>query len=386
MALAATLWGPAAAQPTGRLAPTSANAEGLRPSAERIWHAGDALERALARSVSVAWSGVPRREAVHGLSRSHGVAVVLDRRIDPSRQLDFAIEDVPLSEAFHALAQAVDAGVTQLDSLLYIGPPEAAKRLRTLAALRQEDVDRLGGAAKAAFSRLRPWRWADLTTPRDLLTELAQELGLQVAHIERMPHDLWAGCDLPPLRGAARLTLLCAQFDLTFQLADGGRRIALEAIPEQVLIQRAYSGGTNPAATARRIAARLPGCDVQLSGRRVIVRALLEDHERLASTRRREHSPANHANSDGATVKRHSFRARGVPLAYVLDELSTRLDLVIRWDTSQISPTDAALKTLVSVNVENATLDELLERVFSGTGLRFDRDGLSVNVLRASAQ
>ena len=61
-----------------------------------------------------------------------------------------------------------------------------------------------------------------------------------------MPHDLWAAADLPPISLVDRLTLIAIQFDLTFKVAEHGKRLELVPVPEN------ESGAFRRAGTAQR--------------------------------------------------------------------------------------------------------------------------------------
>ena len=94
----------------------------------------------------------------------------------------------------------------------------------------------------------KPLAWPDFATPRDILTDLARQNGLTLEGLDRVPHDLWAAADLPPLSLVERLTLVANQFDLTFALSADGRTVTLAAH------SRGSAGGT----TARRASRRPP--------------------------------------------------------------------------------------------------------------------------------
>ena len=109
--------------------------------------------------------------------------------------------------------------------------------------------------------------WDDLATPRELVTKLAAENGVELAGLELVPHDLWAAADLPPLLWTDRLTLLAIQFDLTFAISADGTAVRLTALPDRLAVVRSYAGGSDPAATARKFAVAAPGAEIKVSRR-----------------------------------------------------------------------------------------------------------------------
>ena len=105
---------------------------------------------------------------------------------------------------------------------------------------------------------MRSSHWDDLTEPRQLVDALAEEAGVEILGVERIPHDLWPAADLPPLSWIDRLTLIAAQFELSFELDKTGRRAQLVPMPEDVAVVRSYQAGADAAVVARRWTKALP--------------------------------------------------------------------------------------------------------------------------------
>src|SRR5690606_12894399 len=147
--------------------------------------------------------------------------------------------------ALHAIATQRKLGYAQLESVAYLGPPETAARLRTRAALRLDEARALPDSVGNKFLNQRDWSWPELTEPRSLLGTLATEGGVEIVNPTAIPHDLWPAVELPPLRWLDRMTLLAAQFGLTYRFLDDGRKVELVAMPDEVLLTRSYAGGRN---------------------------------------------------------------------------------------------------------------------------------------------
>ena len=182
---------------------------------------------------------------------------------------------------------------------------------------------------------------------------------------------------MPALDWIHRLTLLAAEFDLTFHLADDGRRVELVPIPPDVRLARKYGGGSNPRAVADRWARDLPDADIKADGGQIHVLARLEDHEwidaRLLGKAKR-----------GATVPTgkevYSLTVENVALDKLVAQLGQRLRLDFRWDRAASEAAGIEPNQLVSFTVRQAELDALLAEVFAGTGLELRREGQTVFV------
>ncbi len=250
------------------------------------WLTGGELKRQLTQPISMSWTDTPFRRAVQDLATSQRVAILLDRRIDPDQKITLSLSSTPLEEVLARVADDRRAELAQMGPVAYIGPANAARRLRTLAALRTEDAQRLSAERRKPFLAVRPWAWDDLATPRELIGLLAQEAGVEIEGQAQVPHDLWAAQSLPPLSWVDRLTLVAAQFDLTFQFDSGGRIVRLVAIPQDVALRRSYPGGAGAAEKARQWRELAPEATIEVVSGRIVVSGRLEDHERLSGSAR----------------------------------------------------------------------------------------------------
>lgn len=344
------------------------------------WLTGPSLKKRLALPVEpIVWSGHPLRHALGRFAQTNRVAVLLDRRVDPGQKLRLALRDMSVRAALQEIARDRRLGVSLLGSVVYVGPPPVAARLRTLAALRTEQVRQLPAAVGRKFLASRRIGWDDLTTPKELLEDLAQENRFTIADLELVPHDLWAGIDLPPMTLIDRLTLILVQFDLTFNVSANGKTVTLLPIPEEVTLVRSYPGGSDPKTTARRFAALAPKAQVEVVDGRISVSGLLEDHERIKSPRRKE--PTKPDRSTSSLVRqRFTLKLQEQPLGSVLRQLAESLALDLQIDREAIREAGISLDQRVSLEVKEVTVDRLLGKLLQGTGLKFHRQGTVVEI------
>ena len=344
------------------------------------WATGKALGKRLVGPINITWSGNPLRAGLRNLSRVHRVAVIIDRRVDPGEKVDLVLQDVPLGAALTQIAANRKLEARMLGPVAYFGPPRAASRLRTIATLRTEEVRRLPPEVGQKLFGRRPMAWNDLATPRGLLEKLAAEAGLQIAGLDRLPHDLWAAADLPPLTLLQRLTLVLVQFDLTFDVSPDGRTLTLVPVPDDVALVRSYPGGRQPKATAGRYAQLAPDARIKVVGDKVYVRGLLEDHEQLGSSRRPPSGqPPRPAVQDFAN-KRFTLRVSKQPVGPLLRQLVGQLNLELRIDIEALRRAGISLDQHVSFSVKEVTVDALLEAVVKSTRLELRRRGNLVEV------
>jgi len=336
------------------------------------WLSGAALENQLACPISISWSGVPFSDALHGLARAQLVAVIIDRRVDPSQKIRLTSNSLPLGETLGRVAQDRGLGVCRFGAAFYFGPPEVARRLRTIAALFRQDIRRLPSRSRQKLLEPKRIRWDDFATPRRLLTQLSEESGVKISGLKRVPHDLWAAADLPPLPLADQLTLIAVQFDLLLEVAPGAASLRLVSLPDDVALVRSYPAGHRPEELARKWAALLPDCQIEVVGRKIRVRGLLEDHERLASRQRLVGRPAAKSRPEATPEKRFTLREAKGSLGEMLEMLKRaagQLQIEVRIDHRALRQAGISLDQRMSCSVSNATLDELISAVLEPAGL-----------------
>lgn len=201
-------------------------------------HTAGGFERALTQRVTVDWS-IPLREAVRTIIKTQKVAVLLDRRIDPTQKLKLKLEKKTLLQVIDAVANAVGARTAVVGNVVYVGPPRSVAALS--AALKARAVElrglfrRLPAARRRALVGRRTLHWHDLDAPRDLLKRHAGDYGVTVDNLQRIPHDLWAGGTLPAMSITQSLSLVLTQFDLTFGWKKDARGIEIvpAAVPKE---------------------------------------------------------------------------------------------------------------------------------------------------------
>jgi hypothetical protein len=347
-------------------------------AAERVnWLTGPALRKKLESPESILWSGQPLRSALENFSRAQRVAVLIDRRVDPGQPLELSLADTPLAALLTSVAESRGLGASFFESVVYLGPPATARRLRTVAEMRKEELNQLPARQRLAWLQGRPWRWEDFATPRDLLEELAKEGKFEIKGIDMVPHDLWAAADLPPLSMSERLTLILAQFDYTYRLDPSAAAIQLVRMQNEVWLERAYPGGTKPAELAERLTAALPGAQVRVADGKVVVRGSAEQHEQVAGgTIRSARRPGNETLLD----RKLSLTATNQSVKAILDSLQAQFGLELKIDAAKLEQSGRSLDMLVSIVVKDATLDETLKAVLTPAGLTFRRTNKTVEI------
>jgi hypothetical protein len=344
------------------------------------WETGSALTQKLAQPVTLSWTNAPAARALANLSELQHVAILVDRRVDPGQEITLAATGMPLGELLGEAARQLNAGYTQYGPVAYIGPTEAARTLRTLAALGLEDVRKLPAERAKKLLTLRAWQWDDFAEPRQLATDLAKEAQVELIGAELIPHDLWRGADLPPLSWIDRMTLLAWEFDLAMKLSPDGQQARLASLQSSPTIARSYRVPGDAKSISARWAKDLPEARVTAAPGGIRVEGRLEDHE-LVEARFRSAPSRRTKLKPGREV--YQFAVENAALDRVVAQLAERLQLEVKWDRSAIDAEGTPLDQLITVSVKDVTLDELLTAIFRGTRLTFKRKDKNVTITPA---
>ena len=194
---------------------------------------------------------------------------------------------------------------------------------------------------------------------------------------------MWRGADLPPLSWLDRLTLVLAEFDLTFKIERGGAEVEIIKIPAQVAITRSFAAPRDAAKLARTWSRSLPNARITVEKGRIQVVGLVEDQEWIET--RLSGKPLDRpVVTAGPEV--YKLSVEKAALESVLKQLAVRLDLQLDWDRAAIDRARISTDQLISVQVSDASLDELLKTVLAGTGLNFRRAGQKITIFPAGAR
>lgn len=337
------------------------------------WLTGPSFQRQLSEPISMVLSESPLRDAIDKFSRTQQIAVLLDRRVDPSRKISLSLDQSPTTDSLAAMAMTAEIGVTAPGPLAYFGPTNTTARLRTLVTLREEEARKKSPDVAKKYLHAKAIAWEDFSQPRAILEILAKENGIKISGLEKIPHDLWASADLPPISLAERITLILVQYDLTFSISSDGKQIEIGSLPEDIRLERSYPGEKKPNETAKRFSELLPHAEVKVVGDKVSVKGSLEDHERITAPR----TTYGHTSSEKPDLSKQSYtlKVSGQPIGPLLKQLSTKIGLQLQMDEHAIEKAGVSLEQHVSFQVDEATVDQLLQAAIKDTPLKFRRQG-----------
>lgn len=338
----------------------------------------------LDQATSGTWTNVEFRDLLNKLSVERRVAILLDRRIDPTVRVPLDIVNRSLTEGIQEIARKVQAEVSIPENVVYVGPPAAVRQLRTLIELRTAELlaksPPIPEKRRTELSRRYPIAWRDLETPDDILRRVAEQFQLKIQGEDLVPYDLWAGCRLPSATAAEALSIILIQFDLTFSWTDGGKGIELVPIPQIVVIERRPRFKSKAAEALKSIQDEFPNLDVRLEGTEIIVKGTTEDHEAIALLLS-PNKPKKPVEKGPAPLRQRTFtlKFQRVPVRAVMAKLEES-SVVFVYDAAALEAAGISLDQTIDLQLEKATADEFLKAVFSPLKISFEIDHLTVKL------
>lgn len=351
-----------------------------------VWKTQPAFRRQLAESIGISWQESSLAGGLSRLAETNGVAIFLDRRIDPGQPVTLKLPDQPLHAVLKKIAEAAQASVATLGPVVYVGPPSATASVATVAAVRRQDAARFSAEQKARFLRTQPWSWDELAQPRELLALLAREAGISVVNAEALPHDLWAARSLPPLPWTDRLTLLLVGFGLTFEFDERGGAVRLTPLPTSVLLEKIYTPLGDAAALAEKLRPLMPGAKLNVVEGKLVVAAGQDDHDKIERLLTGQGSSASQSVRGEKTAPGsetlYSLQVTNEPAGKVVRTVAQSLGKELKYDREVLEK----LRQQVSLNVKNASLDYLLETTLKPLGLAYRVTGDALEVIPQQPQ
>lgn len=324
------------------------------------WKTGDEFQQRLRQRVTISWDHTPLRDGLMRLADAQSIAIFLDRRADPQAQVSIELDNVVLEDAIRQVARQRQLAVGYVGSVVYVGPPTAAVRVATLAAMREEDGKHLEEKLRMRLEKLETMRWPRLSEPRWIVRKLCAEADVSLADPDAIPHDLWPAYDFPEMTVYERLTLVLANFGYTFQI-DDQQTLKLMSMPRAVAVERVY-GSKNLAADIPKLEKQFPQAIIRTQGRKIVVLSTMEDQWAIA----RELGAGQSAPEPTPLAsQRFTLTVKDQPMGWLCEQVAKRVGMTVDFSDEATQ----ALEQRVSFKVDKVTLQELFESIVQPAGL-----------------
>ncbi len=272
---------------------------------------------------------------------------------------------------------------------IIVGPLDSLRNLRTIIALRLDELNELVGLDSPRQSRLRrrdALHWNDLDQPSELVQSIADACGLRIENPEIIPHDLWAGAVIANANAVESLSTVLMQVDLTFEWNADATAIRLVPYPADVVVERIHRPrGMTIDVAEFAVVTEFPELPIEVRGQLLAAVARIEEHERIEEIvgirLPRELTP-----TPMVPLARRTFTLTVVnqPVGGVIQALVDQ-GVPIDFDADQLVAAGADLSLKISLQLREASIEDLMEELCEPAGLAFEIDEEQV-LLRVSRE
>lgn len=331
---------------------------------------GDAFRQKLAQPQEFLREGVTRREALVRTSESTGVAIWLDRRLDPSVERPWRTTGEPLEPALERHLEPEKALTGRCGDILYAGLAEVAPRIEAYSELRRAEATKAPGSRPKRLAEKKPFGWEPATEPRAILEQIGQTFELEIQGLDQIPQDLWPGAKLPDADAATQLSLVLAPFDKTFLWRNSGTAIEIGpmAAGDEGLtaLNGRLAGSVGPDAWA----AKFPQVQFERTDGILYAQGPWAEIVRASRVAAGEKSPRTVAAA-GPAEKRYTLRVQNEMAGSVVKKLAEQLGLEVQLPADLVE----RLKSRVTLEADQVEQDELLRQTLHPVGVEFQIEG-----------
>jgi hypothetical protein len=356
------------------------------PAAKTDFVTGRQFRDALEQEITIGWQEERLRSGLAQLTAARKIAFVLDRRIDPDQLVTLQIRKASMLDMLRALAESTGGQLSVLENFIYIGPESVARRLRTLVDIRSSELLDAGPrTTKRSFGlfKRQAMEWSNFDEPNEILSKAAKQFDVKLTDQGRLPHDLWAATVLPESTAIEILSVVLAQFDLTFEWESDADAIRIVAMPADPQLKRIWDVKTRTIRElAQTIARRFPSITTELKGTQLMAQGTSEELEKInaALYPKRLRPPKR---TRGPKTLSFTFHLRGT-IGALMPGLEKQSDLKFEYDAKALAAAGIDLNHKVDVKMQNADTEELCHALFDGAKLGFKIDGTTIKVFAKS--
>jgi len=346
--------------------------------------AGKPFEAALDQKIGRSWTGQDGhilRNVLRQLADSQRVSIVLDRRIDPTQSIELTLPPTPLRDMVSTLARKVDCGTSIVGNVIYVGPTDSAKKLRTLVELRNADRTRLTGRNRpAALTQPKTFVWQELDRPRDMLQQVAEKFQIEIDGLDKLPHDLWAATSLPQVTATEALSLLLVQFGSTFEFVPNRAAVRIVPIPERVFVERSHRVLANSPVSHDAARQRFSEVDFEQAEGKLIVRGTVEQQAEIAAWLRTGNQKTTKP-TDKPLRDRHfkTLQQKNVALGEIIKTFIV-YGIKIEYDPEQFANGGISLDQKIDIDEKDIYAEKLFRKIFEPRGIEVTIEGETVRL------
>lgn len=338
------------------------------------------FEAAIQRPLQVNGDAAQLRNYLQRLSQVKQVAILLDRRIDPSQRIEINIAAEGFTNGIQQLVAPVGCDTSVVADTIIVGPTESVRFLRTRLEFARDELDEeVELSPKQQFNLLRryPLTWERLTTPREILQLISDRYHIGIENLNEVPHDLWSAGTIAYPNFVEGMLIVLAQYELSFAWLDENHIRIVPEIPDVGINQGHKPKGMSLKEALALVKQKFPNLVMRPYQGTVLFTGTVEEHEEVAylvGEKLRPKVKESHQPSAKLRDLRFTFRMVDKPFGSLMATLQQQ-GVDVRYDAEQINAANINLATEMSLELNEATIDQLLEKSCEKVGLTYRIEG-----------
>jgi hypothetical protein len=344
-----------------------------------------AFNRALNEPLTARFDEIELGTLLKTLGDERRLAFLLDRRIDPSREVSWRTGGEPFLEVIADRLSADHASARAIGSTVFVGPEESLQKLRTVITLRMEELEAKGQPAlklQFAVRRDHSIPWDEATEPRVVLAEIQQRWGIAIQGVEEVPYDLWPAGLMNDVNFVQALSLILIQYDRTFEWGKDGTSVTIVPMPDKVWIERRHAIPSDRRdSLLDDVGGILKSIDHTLERDRLMVRASLEEHEKIATALGRRPGKSTPTKVSAAPLKQRLFTltAENVRIGDAFQALREQ-GIAVEYDEAAFEAARIDFNRRVDLKLNKASADVFLSVLCEPLGVDYEISGITATL------
>lgn len=208
-----------------------------------------------------------------------GLPVLKDRDLDEDQLIKLPAGKITLKGVLEQIALQTDSSVLFFAQMAYIGPTERVHPLKTLIALREQQLKSLPKAVRNRWLTPTDFQWQERVTTAQLLQEMQAQGRVEIENPEAIEHDVWRGNQLAQITRIELWSLVLIQFDAHFEFDSTGEQIRLVTVdalqPIELTQKRRLVRGVT-SETLAELQKQYAGCQFEVQGRSLLLTGTAE--------------------------------------------------------------------------------------------------------------
>ena len=349
--------------------PTAAGAEVQQPDDGNKWLTGRDLDRFNQLSISAVWADAELRDRLLSFANQQNAAIFLDRRIDPSTPVEIGMNSVTPEQFLWAVGKSCGLGVCRIDNFYYFGPPESAATLPFAIEELNRATSKRRRASKVDWNKQAILKTDSVIEPKRLLEQLADQNGFTIKNLEAIPHDTWAGFDLPATSLDNRVAILLVGFGKWLERSADGTEIVIVDFPSISSGELTIKDVAELKPNIKKYRTQFPSLSISFRGKRLVAKGPAMD---LAAFKTELVNAQRSITDDNATktFTLTTTASRG----NILATIAAQTNHVLKFDRTN-GAIQKSLQAQIEIRVVNASFDELIAETLKGTNLKSELSG-----------